>query len=122
MEIIQGKKYRWKVAPSDMAVVKEVASRHSLSMPVAQALCVRGFVSKDEINSFLFTSERDVPHAELLKDAGIAAERILRAIKDKEKILIFGDYDVDGITSTSLLLVALLPLGATINYYLPNRY
>jgi len=106
-----------------MDVVKAIASRHSMSLPIAQTLYSRGFISKHEIDSFLFMSrERDVAHPSLLKDGVIAAERVLRAIKDKEKILIFGDYDVDGITSTSLLLVALLPLGASINYYLPNRY
>lgn len=123
MDVVQGKKYRWYSKQTDGAVVKTIASRHNLSMPIAQTLCSRGFVSQQEIESFLFASrEREVAHSSLLKDGVVAAERILQAIKDREKILIFGDYDVDGITSTSLLLVCLLPLGADINYYLPNRY
>jgi len=111
------------IKPSDLDEAKRIASRHSLSMPIAQTLYARGFISKQDVESFLFTSlERDVAHPTLLKDASLAAQRIRKAIKDQEKILIFGDYDVDGVTSTSLLLVSLLPLGARINYYLPNRY
>lgn len=119
---IEGKKYIWRFKDPDKRVIKTIAGRHSLSMPVAHALFSRGFLSEEEINSFLFTSlEKDVAHPSLLKGAEIAVERLLRAIKDKEKILVFGDYDVDGVTSTSLMLVSLIPLGANINYYLPHR-
>ena len=118
---IQGLKYLWRIKETEKSSVKEIAARHNLSLPVAHTLYSRGFSSKEEINSFLFTSKEDIAHPTLLKDAEIAVERILCAIEDKEKILIFGDYDVDGVTSTSLLLIALLPLGANINYYLPNR-
>jgi single-stranded-DNA-specific exonuclease len=119
---INGEKYIWRIKKVDHQQVRDIASRHSLSVPVARTLFSRGFVSQDEVHSFLFTSlEKDVAHSDKLKGANIAVERILRAIKNKEKILVFGDYDVDGITSTSLLLVSLLPLGAKINYYLPNR-
>lgn len=119
---IEGKKYRWRHKVCDKKAIKEIASRHSVSMPVAHTLLSRGFSSQEEITSFLFASfEKDVAHPRLLKGAEVAVERILKAIKDKEKILVFGDYDVDGVTSTSLLLVSLLPLGADINYYLPHR-
>jgi single-stranded-DNA-specific exonuclease len=56
-----------------------------------------------------------------MKDAPKAVARILKAIENKEKILIFGDYDVDGITSSSLVMTAMLPLGALVNFFLPNR-
>jgi len=119
---MQGEKYLWKIADCDRAVVNEIAARHSICEPVAHVLASRGFVSRDEIDSFLFTSfQKDVPSPKLLNGCFESVERILLAIKNGEKILIFGDYDVDGITSTALLLVSLLPLGATINYYLPNR-
>jgi len=57
----------------------------------------------------------------LLKDAEKAVDRILLAMERQEQILVFGDYDVDGITSSSLMMICLLPLGAKINYFLPNR-
>lgn len=120
-EQIKGEKYLWRMKKFDLKKVQEVAVRHGVGISVAQTLLSRGFVSKEEITSFLFSSEKDIAHPSRLKGASEAVERIIKAIRSEEKILIFGDYDVDGITSTSLLLVSLLPLGAKINYYLPNR-
>lgn len=118
----KGEKYLWSVKDSDNKVVKEISSAHSISVPVSQVLYARGYRDKDSINSFLFTGlDDELYNPNRLKGASSAVERILAAIKNKEKILIFGDYDVDGITSSALLMVALLPLGASINYYLPNR-
>lgn len=119
---IQGTRYRWYLNNPDMDVVRSISNAHSISLPVAQTLFSRGYVESDHIRSFLFTSfEQDVPHARLLKGALVAAERILQAIERKEKILIFGDYDVDGVTSSSLMLLGLIPLGANVNFFLPNR-
>jgi single-stranded-DNA-specific exonuclease len=74
------------------------------------------------LQSFLFSSyEKDVASPVLMKDAQKAVDRILHAIAHKEKILIFGDYDVDGITSSSLMMICLKPLGADVNFYLPHR-
>ncbi len=56
-----------------------------------------------------------------MKDAQKAVDRILKAIANKEKILIFGDYDVDGITSSALMMICLLPFGADVNFFLPHR-
>jgi single-stranded-DNA-specific exonuclease len=70
----------------------------------------------------LFTSfDKDVAHPSLMKDASRAVERVLAAIEKGEKILIFGDYDVDGITSCALMMQCLLPLGAVINFHVPHR-
>src|SRR5690606_1843814 len=67
------------------------------------------------------TYESVVAHAAQLKDAEKAVDRILQAIDNKEHILVFGDYDVDGITSSSLMMICLLPIGAKINFFLPHR-
>lgn len=121
-DFIQGIKYRWRVKQADEKAIKTISMTHNLSMPIAQVLFSRGYLEKDEINSYLFSSvEKDVHHASTLKGAIPAAERILTAIKNNERMLIFGDYDVDGATSTSLMLLSLIPLGANINYFLPNR-
>jgi len=120
--LIKGEKFLWKLKDVDQTIVNTIAYDFNLSFPIARTLCSRGFLNKEQISSFLFTSfQKDVADSKLFKDIDKAIERILHAIKKKEKILIFGDYDVDGITSTALLLVALLPLGADINFYLPNR-
>lgn len=119
---IQGLKFIWRLQNIDQSLVQTLASQNNLSFPVTQALIKRNYTNSEVIQEFLFcTKEKDVPSAQKLKNIMPAVERILAAIKANEKILIFGDYDVDGITSTSLLLIALLPLGANINYFLPMR-
>ncbi len=121
-ELLQGEKYLLRLRTPDAGLIAAVAARHSISQPIARVLVNRGFVSQEEITSFLFTSyEKDVSHASLLKDSEIALARLEKAIDGGEKILIFGDYDVDGISSSALMMCTLLPLGANINYFLPNR-
>src|SRR5574338_571125 len=116
-EKLQGYKYRWFIKKPDYELIRTISSTHNLSRPVAHVLFSRGYADYEKIRSFLFSSfEQDVAHPTLLKGAETAAQRIIQAIHNKEKILIFGDYDVDGVTSTSLMLLALLPLGANLNY------
>ncbi len=119
---IQGQKYIFKLPKLDEEAITRIASDHNLTLPVARVLFARGFLEKEQINSFLFSSyERDVAHPSILKDSEIAVNRILEAIEKKQKILIFGDYDVDGISSSAVMMSSLLPLGAQINFFLPNR-
>ncbi len=121
-EHIQGTKFVWQIKKTDDALVRSISTKHAISYPVAQILCTRGLTDENAIRSYLFTTqEQNVAHASLLKDAGKATDRILKAIKNKEKILIVGDYDVDGITSTSIILLSLIPLEANVNYFLPHR-
>jgi len=120
--IISGKKYLWKIPAIDQQKIAAIASRYNLSFPIAHVLYSRGFTDDSIIESFLFSSfEQSVADARLLKDAEKAVDRILRAMETQENILVFGDYDVDGITSSSLMMICLLPLGAKINYFLPHR-
>ncbi|HVW99562.1 MAG TPA: single-stranded-DNA-specific exonuclease RecJ, partial [Candidatus Babeliaceae bacterium] len=122
MSSIQGVKYIWRLPKISRESLASCKHTFSLSLPVLQALHHRGFKSQQEVESFLFSSrERDVAHPSLLKDASKAVERIVYALKHQEKILIAGDYDVDGITSSALMLLCLLPLGARVNFFLPNR-
>lgn len=112
----------WHLPQSDSKLICEIAAAYNLSFPIAQTLINRGFADKQAIDSFLFSSlEKDVAHAGLIKDAQKAVDRLLYAIAHEEKILIAGDYDVDGITSSAMMLVCLLPLNAKINFFLPNR-
>ena len=121
-QFLQGSKYLWVVPVIDEKKIADLAAEYAFSFPVAHTLLTRGFVSKDMIDTFLFSSlERDVAHAARLKEASEAVDRIMHAIKNKEKILIFGDYDVDGITSSALMMISLLPLGADVNFFLPHR-
>ena len=118
---VQGNKYLWFLPPTHEKVV-QLSAAYNMSVSLMQTLMNRGFDTKEKIDSFLFTSkERDVFSESLLKDAERAVDRIISAIKNNEKILIVGDYDVDGMTSTSMMMICLIRLGAQVNYFLPHR-
>ena len=121
MNQLQGKKYLWILPEHKNNDHIELAASYNLSVSIIQTLCARGITEKDQLNAYLFGSDCDVTHPSQLKDAQKAVDRIIQAIDNKEKILIFGDYDVDGITSSSLLMNSLLLLGADVNFFLPNR-
>ncbi|MFA6527023.1 MAG: single-stranded-DNA-specific exonuclease RecJ [Candidatus Babeliales bacterium] len=119
---IKGCKFVWQFKEVDQSLVNAIAVTHNISLPIAHVLCARGYTTQEQIRAFLFSSlEQDVHHPGLLKDSERAVLRILKAIENQEKILIFGDYDVDGVTSCSLLMLALIPLDAQVNFHLPNR-
>lgn len=121
MKTTQGLKYLWQFAEHEPAHIAHIATTLNLSPAVVQTLFNRGFIEESEIKRFLFTPAEMVHDPRQLKDAQRAIERILSAIEKQEKILIAGDYDVDGITSSALLLECLIPLGAAVNFFLPNR-
>lgn len=122
MNTMHGQKYLWKLPSLDHDQALSLAASFNLSVPLAQTLITRGMTDKQVISSYLFSSfEQDVTHAAQLKDAQKAVDRIMYAVDNQEKILIFGDYDVDGITSSAMMMLCLLPLGAQVNFYLPHR-
>ena len=82
---------------------------------------VRGIVSGDAKREFLHPLEITLTHPNAFCDMQKAVERIVKAIDEKENILIYGDFDADGVTSTSLLLKTLIYLGGIVDYYIPNR-
>ena len=95
---IRGSKYLWNIPNDDRSRTLSIASTYNLSIPIAQTLVTRGIIEKEQIDAYLFSSfERDVAHPSLMKDAEKAVERILQALEKQEKILVFGDYDVDGV-------------------------
>ncbi len=121
-QVIRGTKYAWQLPAVDMDLVLSIAVKYSLAIPLAKALVARGYTEFDKIDAYLFsTYENNVLSASSMKDAQKAVDRIRLAIENKEKILVFGDYDVDGITSSALMMICLQPLGALVNFYLPNR-
>lgn len=122
MNTLQGSKYLWKLPSVDQQLVLDIASSYNLSFSIAQTLITRGFSNRELIDAYLFSSfEKDVSHASQMKDAEKAVDRILYAMKHQEKILVAGDYDVDGVTSSAMMMICLLPLGAQINFFLPHR-
>ena len=118
---ILGQKYRWLIPEIDNSLIDEIVNNFGISKIIALFLVSRGKINSADVKSFLYSSIEDVPHASLLKDCNKAVNRIKQAIENQEKILIVGDYDVDGITSTSMLMTCLPLLGANVNFFLPNR-
>lgn len=118
---VQGSKYLWMLPVVENKHVLDLAAKYNLSTPIMQALVGRGFATLDDINSFLFSSIDHIAHASVLADAQKAVDRIRYAIDHDERILVFGDYDVDGMSATALVMYCLLTLGAKANFYLPNR-
>ena len=116
-----GLKYRWQLTDADEAAVRQLSVQCSLSVPIARTLYARGYTTAEQVFAFLTMGEEWIADPALLKGAVDAVDRLQRALENNEKILIFGDYDVDGITSTAIMLSCLLPLKANINYFLPNR-
>ena len=82
---------------------------------------VRGIVTEDAKREFLHPLEITLTHPNAFCDMKKAVDRIVKAIDNKEKILIYGDFDADGVTSTSLLLKTLKFLGGEVEYFIPNR-
>jgi len=101
--------------------ILEISKQCGISPLLAKVFLSRGIEDVDYIKKFLSTSMKDMYDPFLLKDMEKAVERIARAIESKERIIVFGDYDVDGITSTSILFDFLGKVGANAGYYIPDR-
>jgi single-stranded-DNA-specific exonuclease len=112
--------FRWNLAPQHEAA-EELAARLKISSLLAQSLLSRGISEPDDCRAFLQPSLKTLHDPATLPGACRAAERIARAIRDHEPIVIYGDYDVDGITATAILWHAIRLLGGQVNYYVPHR-
>jgi single-stranded-DNA-specific exonuclease len=111
---------RWNLAPTDPAT-QEMASRLKTSPLVAQILLNRGIREPKDCQDFLRPSLKCLHDPFLIPGLRKAGERIAQAIRDKQKIVIYGDYDVDGITATSILWHAIRVLGGSAEFYIPHR-
>ena len=87
----------------------------------ARLLCNRGCETPEEATAFMVSDKSGLHSPALLPDINQAVETILSAVKSNKKITVYGDYDVDGITSISILYGYLRSLGADVNYYIPHR-
>jgi single-stranded-DNA-specific exonuclease len=114
-------KKTWKLMPEDAVLKKELSSNLGISDVIAQVLVNRGIINKSTAEEFLFGGRENLGDPYLLKDMKKAIDRIVNAITAKQKILVYGDYDVDGITSSALLYKVLKELGGIVEYYIPER-
>jgi single-stranded-DNA-specific exonuclease len=114
-------KFRWTVAPSQPLLAGQLANALKISPLLAQCLVNRGFSELDRISNFLQPRLKNLADPFLLPNMAGAVDRLFQAREHKESFVIFGDYDVDGVTSTTLLLEIFNKLGWQANFYLPHR-
>lgn len=116
-------RYQWDFpAVANEGAAKEIAETFGVSDLVAKILVNRGYDTIESANAFLRPGMDALYDPFLLHDMDVAIERIMTAIDNGEKIVVYGDYDVDGITSTAIMTWALELMGADVSYYVPNRF
>jgi single-stranded-DNA-specific exonuclease len=114
-------KFRWSLAPPQPLLAGQLAAQLNISPLLTQCLLNRNFSEPPAIETFLQPRLKNLADPFLLPDMTVAVERLLRAREQNEPLVIFGDYDADGVTSTALLLEMLRALGWQADFYLPNR-
>jgi single-stranded-DNA-specific exonuclease len=114
-------KKKWHLLQPDAGMAKKLSERLHCHPVTAAVLINRNLTSAKAASNFLTPSLHRMRSPFELKDMDVAVNRIYRAIVGNEKILIFGDYDVDGITATAVLLDFLQTIGADVSYYIPHR-
>lgn len=117
---------RWVVKPKgDPQKVRSLAAELNVSEVVAELLVQRGITTFPEAKAFFRPDLNQLHDPFLMKGMDVAVQRILTAIQNKEKILVYGDYDVDGTTAVALIYTFLLESGvdpSLVDYYIPDRY
>lgn len=115
--------FRWVYAqPGYGNAVPELEQQLSIPSRIAQLLAIRGIETFDDAKSF-FRPSIDLLHSPfLMKDMKAGAERLALAIRKSEKVLVYGDYDVDGTTATSVVYTFLKEFGVDADYYIPHRF
>lgn len=115
------KKRTWERVAADPRVAAELSTRCSISLDMAKVLANRGIVDERSARLFLAPDIASMHDPFALPDMQAAAGRLLDAVRQGEKIRVYGDYDVDGISSVSLVVSVLRACGADVDYYIPNR-
>lgn len=111
----------WRLAPVDTGLRDRLSQELAISPIVAQVLINRGIIDAASGYDFLHSGLHQLTDPTVMKDMLKSVHRIASAINSKEKITIYGDYDVDGITASALMVQMLSDLGADVEYYIPER-
>ena len=116
-----GIKYNWIYPNYDENFIKELES-YSISKNVAKILNARNITDMTSVKKYFSDEYEEGYDPFLMHDMQKAVDRINEAIENEERILVYGDYDADGITSTVLLVETLISMGANVSSYIPNRF
>ena len=112
---------KWECYETNSEKVQELIEQYQLNPLLATILVNRHIENKDEMDKFMYPTRNDFHDPYLMPDMEKAANRIIKAIKEKQPIMIYGDYDADGITSITVLKKFLLERGIPVDTYIPNR-
>ncbi|AWB45692.1 single-stranded-DNA-specific exonuclease RecJ [Paenibacillus sp. CAA11] len=113
--------YRWSLTLPDEAAAAKLADEMHISPLLATLLVTRGWETKEAAEQFLNGTLEQLHDPYLLHGMEPAVQRIKQGLSTGEKIMIYGDYDADGISSTSLMILLMRHLGANFDYYIPHR-
>lgn len=112
---------KWQIYETDENQIKKIQNEYKINSLLATILVNRNIIKSQDIKLFLEPTRNDFHDPFLITDMEIAVNRILKAIENKENITIYGDYDVDGITSITVLKSFLQDIGVDVATYIPNR-
>lgn len=112
---------KWQIYETDENKIQEIEQKYQINKLLATILVNRNITEKEDIRLFLEPTRRDFHNPFRITDMEKAVERIIKAIENQEKVTIYGDYDVDGITSITVLKSFLQDRGLAVESYIPNR-
>jgi single-stranded-DNA-specific exonuclease len=112
----------WMISPKNKEEIERLSQEADVSPRIAALLLERGIEDGESARRFLVPKLRDLIDPTLLKGMHAAVERLLRALENEEKVVVWGDYDVDGVTSTTLLLRYFKEVGFSVDFFVPNRF
>lgn len=112
---------KWQIFEPDKNKIEEIKNKYKVNQLLATILANRNILKEEDIRLFLNPTRNDFYNPFLITNMDIAVNRIIKAIENKENITIYGDYDVDGITSITVLKSFLNDIGVETNTYIPNR-
>ena len=122
---IESKEKNWILksddTPEAIAAVQDIAMSLGINPIVAKLLFNRGYTDPMSAKAFIYMESETLPSPFEMQDIDKGINRISRAVKSGEKITVYGDYDVDGVTSVCTLYLYLKSIGADVDYYIPNR-
>ncbi|MCL5878509.1 MAG: DHH family phosphoesterase [Deltaproteobacteria bacterium] len=101
--------------------IAQLSQSLGISEVLSTVLVNRGMTDEDSIMHFLYPDLKDMPSPFLIEGMEKAVNRIISALHKHEKIMLYGDYDVDGISSVSIVYLFLKSVGAAVGYYIPSR-
>ncbi|MBR6504678.1 MAG: single-stranded-DNA-specific exonuclease RecJ [Clostridia bacterium] len=112
---------KWEICDTDLEKVENISKKYNIGNLLSYALVNRGITNEADLKIFLNPTRKDFHDPFLMPDMDKAVKRIINAINNKEKVIIYGDYDVDGITSITVLKKFLEERGIKVDEHIPNR-